>query len=98
MLTVSRNSVPTIDINSGKYPLSVMSLDQYKRNFFVMCVRLTLPQAEENREIAGADSRGISLNAYFTSTGFSSSKNIFIICETTSSLRIGAGRAIEVIA
>ena len=98
MLTVSRNSIPTNDLLSGKYPLSIMSLDQYKRNFFVMCVRLTLPQAEENREIAGADTRGISLNAYFTSTGFSSSKNIFIACECSSSLRIGAGRAIEVIA
>lgn len=98
MLTVSRNSVPTNDMMTGKYPLSVMSLDQYKRNFFVMCVRLTLPQAEENREIAGADTRGISLNAYFTSTGFSSGKNIFIACECSSSLRIGAGRAIEIIA
>lgn len=98
MLTITRNSVPTIDMGTGKYPVSVMSLDQYKRNFFCMCVRLCLPQAEENREICGADTRGISLNAYFTTTGFSSSENIFIVCETTSSLRIGAGRAIEVIA
>ena len=98
MLTVSRNSIPTNDLATGKYPLSIMTLDQYKKHFFVMCARLTLPQAEENREIAGADTRGISLNAYFTSTGFTSSKNIFIVCETTSCLRIGAGRAIEVIA
>jgi hypothetical protein len=97
MLSVTSNSVPTNEMN-GHFPISVMTLDQYKRNFFVQCVRLTLPQAEENREIAGADTRGISLNAYFTSTGFSSSKNIFIACECTSSLRIGAGRAIEVIA
>jgi hypothetical protein len=98
MLTVSRNSVPTIDMGTGKYPVSLMTLDQYKRNFFVNCVRLNLPQSEENREISGADTRGISLNAYFTSTGFSSGKNIFIVCECTSSLRIGAGRQIEVIA
>lgn len=98
MLSVSRNSAPTIDMASGKFPLTQMSLDQYKRNFFVLCARLTLPQAEENREIAGADTRGISLNAYFTSTGFSTGKNIFIVCETTACLRIGAGRAIEVIA
>jgi hypothetical protein len=98
MLTISRNSVPTDAMAMGKYPASIMSLDQYKRNFFVKCVRLTLPGAEENREIAGADTRGISLNAYFTTTGFTASKNIFIVCETTSCLRIGAGRAIEVIA
>jgi hypothetical protein len=98
MLTVSRNSVPTNEMAMGKYPLSMMTLDQYKRNFFVMCARLTLPGAEENREIAGADTRGISLNAYFQTTGFTSGKNIFIACECTSSLRIGAGRAIEVIA
>jgi hypothetical protein len=98
MLTISRNSIPTNEMASGKFPQSIMSLDQYKRNFFVKCVRLTLPQAEENREIAGADTRGISLNAYFTTTGFTASKNIFIVCETTSCLRIGAGRAIEVIA
>ena len=98
MLTVSRNSIPTMDMGMGKFPLSIMSLDQYKRNFFVQCVRLCLPQAEENREICGADTRGISLNAYFTTTGFTASKNIFIVCECSSSLRIGAGRAIEVIA
>jgi len=98
MLTVSRNSVPTNEMAMGKYPVSVMSLDQYKRNFFIHCVRLNLPQAEENREICGADTRGISLNAYFQTTGFSSSKNIFIACEVSSSLRIGAGRAIEIIA
>ena len=98
MLTVSRNSVPTNDMKMGEYPLSVMCLDQYKKNFFIQCVRLNLPQAEENREICGADTRGISLNAYFTSTGVTSGKNIFIACECSSSLRIGAGRAIEVIA
>ena len=98
MLGISRNSIPTIDMASGKFPLSFMTLDQYKSNNFVMCVRLTLPQAEENREIAGADTRGISLNAYLTTTGFTASQNVFIVCETTSCLRIGAGRAIEVIA
>lgn len=99
MLSITRNSVPTNEMNTGKYPVSVMTLDQYKRNFFINCVRLNLPQSEENREISGADTRGISLNAYFQSTGFktSESPNIFIVCECTSSLRIGAGRALEII-
>jgi hypothetical protein len=98
MLSVTRNSVPTNEMN-GHFPVApAMTLDQYKKNFFIQCVRLNLPQAEENREICGADTRGISLNAYFTSTGVTSGKNIFIACECSSSLRIGAGRAIEVIA
>ena len=97
MLAITRNSVATNDMNTGKYPVSVMSLDQYKKNFFSMCVRLNLPQSEENREISGADTRGISLNAYFQSSGVTSGRNIFIVCETTSSLRIGAGRALEII-
>ena len=98
MLGVSRNSVPTIDMGTGRYPLTSMTLDQYKNNFFAMCVRLCLPHAEENREISGGDTRGISLNAYFASTGVTTGKNVMIFCETTSCLRIGAGRAIEVIA
>jgi len=97
MLSITRNSVPTYEMN-GKYPVSTMTLDQFKQNFFVHCVRLNLPQAEENREICGADTRGISLNAYLSTTGFTTGKNVFIACECTSSLRIGAGRAIEVIA
>ena len=97
MLSITRNSVPTNEMN-GMFPVSQMTLDQFKKNFFVHCVRLNLPQAEENREICGADTRGISLNAYLSTTGFTSGKNVFIACECTSSLRIGAGRAIEVIA
>ena len=98
LLSISRNSVPTIDMAMGQYPVSIMSLDQYKKNFFVGCVRLCLPNAEEQHELSGADSRGISLNAYLTTTGLTTGKNVFIVCETTSTLRIGAGRAIEIIA
>jgi hypothetical protein len=98
MLSITRNSIPTIDLATGKYTLPVISLDQYKRNYFVFCVRLNLPQAEELREISGLDSRGISLNSFLTTTGFTSGKAVLIVCETTSSLRIGLGRAIEVIA
>ena len=100
MLAITRNSIPTIDLATGKYFLPVVTLDQYKKNYFVMCVRLNLPQAEELREISGLDSRGISLNSFLTTTGMvtSTAQNVFIVCETTSSLRIGLGRAIEIIA
>lgn len=99
MLSITRNSIPTMDLNSGKYVAPVITLDQYKKNHFVMCVRLNLPMAEELREISGLDSRGISLNSYLSTTGLitSTAQNVFIVCETTSCLRIGLGRSIEVI-
>ena len=97
MLAIARNSVPTYEM-AEDFPLpNPVTLDQYKNNYFVMCVRLNLPNSEENREISGADTRGISLNAYLQSTGFTSGLPVFIVCETTATLRIGAGRAIEVI-
>ena len=97
MLTISRNSVPTNEMGSGQYPLTKFTLDQYKNNFFAFCIRLNLPQSEENREISGVDTRGISLNAYLQSTGLTSGKNLVIFGECTSTLRIGAGRAIEIV-
>jgi len=99
MLAITRNSVPTNDQVTGKYLEPVITLDQYKKNYFTFCVRLNLPQAEELREISGLDSRGISLNSFLSTTGVitSTAQSVFIVCETTSSLRIGLGRAIEVI-
>ena len=100
MLEITRNSIPTNDIATGKYTKPVWNLDQYKNNYFVFCVRLNLPHAEELREISGLDSRGISLNSFLSTTGISTAtaQSVFIVCETTSSLRIGLGRSIEVIA
>ena len=98
MLAITRNSVPTLD--NHKYEKLPMSLDQYKNNFFVQCVRLTLPEAEEGREIAGVDTRGIALNAYFATTGLKSganTPNLVLFAETTSTMRVGEGRAIEII-
>jgi len=97
MLTISRNSVPTHEMGSGLYPLTEFSLDQYKTNFFCFCVRLNLPQSEENREISGCDTRGISLNAFLQTTGFATSKNVVIFGECSSTLRISAGKMIDII-
>ena len=57
----------------------------------------SLPEAEAGREICGLDTRGISLNGYFNSTGVASTQNLMLFAECTSSLRIGQGRAMEVI-
>jgi hypothetical protein len=97
MLTISRNSVPTNEMNTGQYPLTKFSLDQYKNNFFCFCVRLNLPQSEENREISGCDTRGISLNAYLQTTGFKTGENVVVFAECSSSLRIAPGKSIDII-
>jgi hypothetical protein len=79
------------------YKMAKMTLDQYKNNFFCYCVRLNLPDSEAGRELSGLDTRGISLNGYVNSTGVASSQNLLIFAECSSTLRVGAGRAIEVV-
>ena len=94
MYEISKNSVPR---NEGCVRPDFKTLDQYKNQFFVQCIRLNLPEAESGREICGVDTRGISLNGYFNTTGIDSTQNLMLFAECTSSLRIGSGRALEVI-
>tara|TARA_R110000803_G_scaffold129070_2_gene196408 strand:+ start:2298 stop:3542 length:1245 start_codon:yes stop_codon:yes gene_type:complete len=91
---ISKNSIP-----HSIYEPKAKTLDQYKNNYFVMCARLNLPDSEAGREISGLDTRGINLNGSLQSTGVdaSSAPNLVIFAECTSTLRVGAGRAVEVI-
>jgi len=61
MLSITRNSIPTLDLGTGRFVTPLMTLDQYRKNYFVMCVRLNLPMAEELREISGLDKLKIVL-------------------------------------
>jgi len=92
---ITKNSVPM-----SVYEPKVKTLDQYKNNYFVMCARLNLPDSEAGREISGLDTRGIALNGYLQSTGVDSvsAPNVMLFAETTATVRVGAGRAVEVIA
>ena len=80
-----------------------MSLDQYLNNYCVQCFRLNLPDSEYSRSISGLDTRAVNLQGIVrtegTETGGVESKNlaINIFTESSSTLRVGAGRAIEVI-
>ena len=74
-----------------------MSLDQYKKNHFVQCVRLNLPESEEINQLSGVDTRGIALNAYLSSSGVFAGAGVMIVCEATSTARVGEGRAMEII-
>lgn len=91
---ITKNSVPM-----SLYEPKVKTLDQYKNNYFVMCARLNLPDSEAGREISGLDTRGINLNGSFQSSGVdaATAPNLMIFAECTSTLRVGAGRAIEVV-
>ena len=87
----------TINSVLGAYHEQAKSLHQYKNNYFVMCARLNMPESEFSRNLSGLDTRAVSLNGYFNTANTSGSPNIVIFCECTSTLRIGAGRMLEVV-
>ena len=91
MYTISKHST------LGQYTEHNKSLQQYKNNYFVMCARLNMPESEFSRTISGLDTRSVSLNGYLNTFNVNSSPNVMIFCECTSTLRVGAGRMLEVI-
>ena len=91
LYTISKHST------LGQYQEQNKSLKQYKSNFFVGCARLNMPESEFSRLISGLDSRGVSLSAYLNTANVTGNPNVVIFCECTSSLRVGAGRMLEVI-
>lgn len=68
----------------------------YRHGNCVQCFRLNMPDSELSRTLSGLDTRAVNLAGYVKTTGYSTAIcNVF--CECTSTLRIGAGRAIELI-
>lgn len=94
MWQISQSSKPYVSHMAG-VP-QVMSLDQYRNNYFGFCVRLNLP-GDESRTISGLDTRSVALNGYINSTGLASTTNMIVFAECSSVLRIGAGRQMNVI-
>ncbi len=73
-----------------------MSQTNYRHGNCVQCFRLNMPDSELSRTLSGLDTRAVNLAGYVkTSNGSTAICNVF--CECTSTLRIGAGRAIELI-
>ncbi len=91
MYSISKHSM------LGSYKESTKSLQQYKNNYFVMCARLNMPESEFSRTLSGLDTRSVSLNGYLNTFNTNGSSNVVIFCETTSTLRCGAGRMIEIV-
>ena len=94
MNQISRNSVNY----SGKK--CDYSLFTAKSNYSVQCIRLNMPESEYGRLISGLDTRSVSLNGYYNMDNVSVATytpTINLFCECTSTLRIGAGRMLEVV-
>jgi len=74
----------------------VMSLDQYRDNYFVHCYRFCLPESDYSRLSSGLDTRATSAQCALVTENVTNSTPCFIFAEVTSELRV-ANRAIEVI-
>ncbi len=99
MYQITKNSL----VGPVKYDLTN---EQLRNTNFVQCVRLNMPDSEFSRTISGLDTRSVSLNGYVITAGTLSaggpagaagSPDLMIFCECTSTLRVGAGRQLEVI-
>jgi len=88
---MSMNSLDTYDKNHK------LTLDQYRNNFFVQCYRFCLPESDFNRLASGLDTRSVSSMGSLTTENIASC-TLMMFAETTAELRLGAGRAIEIIA
>lgn len=90
---ITRNSLQGAKVSKN------MTLIQYCQHFFVQCFRLNLPDSEFGRLISGLDVRAVNIQGLVNTINNGTDHKVCnIFCENTSSLRIGAGRTIEVIA
>ena len=90
MYAITKNSV------EAHHPSHTMTMNQYVDSYFVQCMRFCLDDSEQSRLASGLDTRSVSAQAALESTGLDSC-NLTIFAECTSELRVGSGRAIEVI-
>jgi len=74
----------------------VMSLDQYRDNYFIQVYRFCLPESDYSRLSSGLDTRATSAQCALVTENVTTSTPCFIFAECTSELRV-ANRAIEVI-
>lgn len=80
----------------GHVAMENMGLDQYKKDHFVSCMKLTL-DAPNARYIQGLDVRGTSLNGYYNIYNASANSVVTIFLECGSSLFISPGRQVAVV-
>jgi hypothetical protein len=88
---MSMNSVDTYDKNHK------LTLDQYRNDFFCQVYRFCLPESDFNRLASGLDTRSVSAMGSLTTENIAQC-NLMMFAECTAELRLGSGRAIEIIA
>lgn len=89
---ITKNSLDVYHTNH------TMSMDQYLDSSFIQCMRFSLPESDMGRMAAGIDTRSVSANVTLeTKNLLTNGVTTNIFCECTSELRVGAGRAIEII-
>ena len=74
-----------------------MTLQQYRDNYMVQAIRLNLPDSEYSRELSGLDTRGISMDGVYKTSGLRTDTNVVVICECSSTIRVGSSRSLEVV-
>lgn len=88
--TLTMNSIDVYDKSR------MMSLDQYRDNYFVQCYRFCLPESDYSRLSSGLDTRATSAQCALVTENLNNSTPCFIFAEVSSELRV-ANRSIEVI-
>ena len=91
LYAISKNSV------LGNRENKNMTLDQYANNYCVQCFRLNMPDSEYSRLLSGIDTRAVNLQGIIKTENATADQTIDVFCETTEVIRVGAGRAIEII-
>ena len=74
-----------------------MTLQQYRDNYMVQAIRLNLPDSEYSREISGLDTRGITMDGVYKTSGLKTTTNVVVFCECSSTIRLGSARSLEVV-
>ena len=74
----------------------MMTLDQYRKNFFVQAFRFDLPESSYSRVASGLDTRASSAQCAMVTENMTADTTCFLFCECMSELRV-ANRAIEII-
>jgi hypothetical protein len=82
------------DLNAGS---KVKSRAAWNNNYHIYAIRLNQPDADGLRLVSGLDSRSLNMAGYVNTSGVSNSPPCVVICECTSTWRIGAGMSSAVV-
>lgn len=88
--TLTKNSIDVYDKSR------MMSLDQYRDNYFIQCYRFCLNESDYSRLSSGLDTRATSAQCALVTENLNNSTPCFMFAECTSELRV-ANRSIEII-